>query len=278
MRVGSPTLSPTPVLPDPTGTYQGQASVRLQGQSPTFNETWRIGVKAQPCLECGTGEHFVYGTNYDGSQYASGTTERGGIYGFISPNGNGIGFELSAINCPFVNPTNYRPPLPGANGYVGDEFGGSFGEVPGTAVTIKNGLLSGRFSGRDCFGQQITADVSLQRVSSALPPSCVSISGNYGGSFANSCGGNGSSTITVRQTGCYFSTLVASLGVGIEGAITSPTSATIRINDPCGSAISSGTATISGSTITGTYSGSSTGAVGCCPAVPVSGSFSLTRN
>ena len=63
----------------------GQASVRLQGQSPTTMSTWRIGVKAQPCLECGTGEHFIYGTNYDGSQYASGTTERGGIYGFISP-------------------------------------------------------------------------------------------------------------------------------------------------------------------------------------------------
>jgi hypothetical protein len=50
------------------------------------------------------------------------------------------------------------------------------------------------------------------------------------------------------------------------------------INDPCGTAIDGGTATISGSTITGTYSGVSTGAFGCCPAGPVSGSFALTKN
>ncbi len=276
----SATPSPTPTpLPDPTGVYQGQASVRVQGQTPTYAQTWRIAVRAQPCQECEPGQYFVYGTNYDGSQYQSGATERGGVYGIINPNGSTVGLQLFAINCSFVNPSNYRPPLPGTSGDVGYEYGGSFGDVPGAPLTIRGGVLAGRFSGRDCFGQQITADVSLQRQSSVVPSSCGSIAGSYSATFANSCGGSRSGTITINQTGCYLSTSVEVFGAGIEGTMTSPTSATIRINDPlCGTAIYGGSATINGRTITGTYSGSSTGGSGCCPAGPFSGSFALTKN
>ncbi len=275
----SATPSPTPTpLPDPTGVYQGQASVRLQGQVPTYTETWRIVVRAQPCQECEPGQYFVYGTNYDGSQYQSGATERGGVYGIINPNGSTVGLQLFAINCPFVNPSNYRPPLTGADGYAGYEYGGSFGDVPGTPLTVRGGVLAGRLSGRDCFGQQITADVSLPRQSTSVPVSCASISGDYSGSFANSCGGSGSGSVTIQQTGCYFAGTVPQLGVGVEGTITGPLSASIRIHDPCGTAIYSGVMTMSGRTISGTYSGVSNGAVGCCPAGPVSGSFSFTKN
>jgi hypothetical protein len=281
VRIGKaqPTPTPTP-LPDPTGVYAGQAAVQVEGQAGTFNERWQIAIKAQPCAECGPGQYYVYGTNYAGSQYTSGATERGGVYGFITPSGKSVGLELFAINCPFVNPSNYRPPVPGSNGYVGNELGGSFGESPGTPVTIVNGVLAGRFSGRDCFGQLITADVTLQR-QAGLPVSlgCVSLAGNYTGTFANSCGGSGSGSITVNQTGCDFSALLGALKSGLEGTITSATTATISVNDPCATAIYGGSLNIvSSSTITGTYSGTSNGGFGCCPAGPFSGSFTATRS
>jgi len=266
------------ILPDPTGVYAGAAIVMLQGQSGTFNQQWRIQIKAQSCAECAPGEYFIYGTNYDGCLYSSGVEERGGVYGFVSPTGNTVGLELFAINCPFVNPTNFRANVSGSNSFAGDEFGGSFGQVPGTAVTIKNGVLAGRFSGRDCFGQQITADVNLQRQSGAVATGCTSLAGTYNGTFANSCGGNGSGTITISQSGCDFSAYLTLLNGGLEGTMTSSTTAMVSLNDPCSVGIPTGSLNVApNGTITGTYSATSRGGSGCCPAGPISGSFAATR-
>jgi len=271
---GSPSPTPTP-LPDPSGVYQGNAQFTLSGVSETFNETWRVDLQSRSCPECVPGQYFVYGTNFNATAFSNGAVERGGVHGSVSPNGQAFDLNLFGINCSFVNPSGQIGGAP----YSGKMWGGSFGESVGVPLLIQNGSMSGRISGRDCLGQIVTANVSLSRQSTSVPASCNSIAGDYGFSSATTCGGGGSATVTIEQAGCYFSFLIPSVPIGIEGTITGPSSATIRINHaPCGAAIYTGTATISGNTITGTYSGVSNGAAGCCLAGPYSGSFSLTKN
>jgi hypothetical protein len=269
---GAPAPTPTP-LPDPTGAYVGNVVVGIFGLG-SATQSWRIDLKSRSCPECVPGQYFISGTNFNGTAFNSGAVERGGVFGAINPNGQALDLYLFAINCPFVNPSGNIGSAP----YSGYAWSGSFGGQPsGVPVTIQNGSMTGRFSGRDCFGRSLTADVSLQRQSTSVPAACNSIAGNYNGSFANSCGGNASGAVTIVQTGCDFSASLAAIGVGVEGTITGPTSAQIRINDVCGTAIYGGSMTINGGTITGTYSGVSNGGFQCCPAGPVSGSFALTK-
>ena len=110
---------------------------------------------------------------------------------------------------------------------------------------------------------------------SPTEPSCTQVSGTYDASFVNSCGGSGSGVVLVGQLGCTFDALIPGFGGGsVAGEITGNSSVfTLYFSYPCaGSA--SGTATITSTTIHGTFSGGATG-VGCCN--PVNGSFTLTR-
>src|SRR6266545_2579847 len=98
---------------------------------------------------------------------------------------------------------------------------------------------------------------------------CVNVAGTWAGSFANSCGARGTATVTVTQSGCNFTA-----GVSGQGTLTGTASGasgtfTLAWAPPC-SGTATGTATLSATTINGTYSGRASGA-GCCD--PVSGSF-----
>jgi hypothetical protein len=114
-------------------------------------------------------------------------------------------------------------------------------------------------------------------VGSSTPtePSCTNVSGTYDASFVNSCGGSGSGVVVVAQVGCNFEALIPGFGGGnVAGQITGDSATfTLYFSYPC-SGSATGTATITGKTLHGTYSGGATG-FGCCN--PVTGSFTLTR-
>ena len=79
----------------------------------------------------------------------------------------------------------------------------------------------------------------------------------------------------VAQVGCTFSALIPGFGGGtIAGEIRGRSATfTLFFAAPC-SGSATGTATVSRTAISGTYTGGATG-FGCCN--PVSGSFVLTR-
>jgi hypothetical protein len=103
--------------------------------------------------------------------------------------------------------------------------------------------------------------------------SCDDIAGSYDATFSNSCGGFG--IVILAQVGCTFSGLIPGFGGGtIAGQINGRTATfTLFFAAPC-SGSASGTATVSRTAISGTFTGGATG-FGCCNSV--SGSFVLTR-
>jgi hypothetical protein len=105
--------------------------------------------------------------------------------------------------------------------------------------------------------------------------SCDDVTGSYNATFSNSCGGSGSGIVIVAQVGCTFSALIPGFGGGtIAGEIRgSSATFTLFFAAPC-SGSATGAATVSRTTISGTYTGGATG-FGCCN--PVSGSFILAR-
>jgi hypothetical protein len=105
--------------------------------------------------------------------------------------------------------------------------------------------------------------------------SCDDVTGSYNATFSNSCGGSGSGIVIVAQVGCTFNALIPGFGGGtIAGEIRgSSATFTLFFAAPC-SGSATGTATVSRTTISGTYTGGATG-FGCCN--PVSGSFILAR-
>jgi hypothetical protein len=105
--------------------------------------------------------------------------------------------------------------------------------------------------------------------------SCDDIAGSYNATFSNSCGGSGTGVVIVAQVGCTFSGLIPGFGGGtIAGQINGRSATfTLFFAAPC-SGSATGTATVSRTAISGTYTGGATG-FGCCN--PVSGSFVLTR-
>lgn len=251
--------------PDPSGVYSGSVTFTL-GTQGSFTQTWRIPIKAQPCTQCEIGQYVLTSTDYALTTYNFGT-ERGSVWGVVNNSGDAF-LELRAVNCPFLS-----------LGLGGASFfhGGSLGPAPGQPLRIANGLISGRLSGYDCFGQLIVANLSLHKEPGAQPRTCPYFGGYYFGSYANSCGGSASGYAILTQSGCAISGYSAGARSAIDVTITSPTTATFKVNftDGC-SGTASGNAQISGGVITGTYSGTSEGGAGCCLPGPVSGSFTLT--
>ena len=260
------------MAPDPSGVYMGSAVLSIGGQ-PGVIQIWRIDLQAEPCPECLPGQYFVSGTNFTSVDYGSGLTERGGVRGFINPTGDALDLNLLTVNCPFLNPSASVEGAP----YAGRARGGSFGETHDQALRIQGGSMTGRISGRDCFGRTLTANVSLQRQTAPVPAACQSIAGSYAASFTTSTGGTGGGSVVILQDGCFFAAYLPGLGGQLEGVMTSPTTANIHVNDPCASAIHLGSLSVNGSAINGSYSGTATGASGC-PSGTVSGTFILTRN
>jgi hypothetical protein len=262
--------NPTPA--DPSGVYTGVVQLTVSGYS-TVPQIWRIDLQSRACPECVPGQYFLSGTNFSGVDFGAGLVERGGVRGSVNPNGEAVDLSLLTVNCLFINPSGATGDAP----YSGRTRGGSFGESADQPLRVENGSMSGRVSGRDCFGRAVTADVSLQRQSAPVPPACDSIAGSYSASYASSAGASGGGSVTILQTGCFFAAYLPGMGGQLEGMMTGPTSAAIHISDPCAAPVHTGTMAINGTTINATYSGSATGGAGC-PAGPVSGSFVLTHN
>ena len=101
---------------------------------------------------------------------------------------------------------------------------------------------------------------------------CANVAGTRNMFWSDSCGRSGNGMIVLAQSGCSVTGAIASLGT-FAGTVSGSTfSFTLTFTDPCGGS-ATGTASINGSAVTGSYSGTQTGAAPCCTAV--SGTFSF---
>jgi hypothetical protein len=263
-----PTRSASPS--DPTGTYSGLVMLTIADQPPAL-QMWRIDIQSQPCPECLPGQHFLSGTNFSGINFVGGLVERGGVRGMVNPDGKTADLALTAANCLFISPSGSD------RNYGGRLWGGSFGETPGNPLVVANGSVTGRISGRDCFGRAVVADVSLQRQSTSVPAPCVSIQGLYAATYANTLGANGGGAVSIVQDGCFFAAELPGIGAQLEGVMTGPNSADIHVRDVCAASVYEGTLSVAGNTVQGNYSGAAGTAVSACPAGTASGTFTLTH-
>ncbi len=106
------------------------------------------------------------------------------------------------------------------------------------------------------------------------PTSCVPLTGEYAGTFTDSCGSKTNVDVTLFQTGC---TVVAQApGVGtLTGNVSGQTLVFALGFSPCGGS-ASGTMTLTADGgLSGTYAGDATGGGACCGAM--NGSVLLTR-
>ncbi len=98
------------------------------------------------------------------------------------------------------------------------------------------------------------------------PSSCVPLTGQYAGTFTDSCGSKTTVDVTLFQTGCK---VVADLpGVGtLTGSVSGATLVFALGFAPCGGS-ASGTMTLTpDGGLAGTYSGQATGGGACCGTV-----------
>jgi hypothetical protein len=262
---GSPAPAP---LPDPSGVYGGNATIT--DANGTVTQQWNVAVKARPCPDCETGQYWTFGSNFDGTVYTSGRTERGGVYGTINSDGTAVDLSLEAINCLYVNESSQAP-------VTATVWGGSFGRVVVPRLQIRDGRIRGSLSGWDCFGRPYVVAVDLARHSSSPPADCSLRGGWYYGTFANSRGQSGSGWIYIRQSNCYFSTRAEDFGVNLEGIFSSSTSISFRLSgigscDAVGSG--SGSQQANG-TVVGSYTGTINSGCGVLSPGPISGSFTF---
>jgi hypothetical protein len=252
-----------PPAPDPSGVYSGVVTLSL-GTQGSFTQTWWIPLKAQPCSDCAPGQYAVGATDFQLTNYLYGT-ERGSVSGVVNPDGTAL-LEFRAANCTFLSLGDG-----GGSAYQG----GGLGPAPGQTLVVAGGVLSGRISGRDCFGQLIIADISLPKQPGVQVEQCPYRGGSYNGAFANSLGQSKAGPVILQQAGCAFSGYSAGAGAAVDARQTGPTSGVFDVNftPPC-SGTASGTAQIqSNGVISGNYSGT----VGTCVATQaITGSFTLT--
>jgi hypothetical protein len=252
-----------PILPDPSGVYSGSVTFLL-GSRGSFTQTWRIPLKTQPCSACEAGQYVVGATDYQLTSYSYGI-ERGSVSGVINTDGTAF-LELRAANCTFLSLGDG-----GGSAYQG----GQLGPAPGRALSVANGIISGRLSGYDCFGQLVIADISIQRQPGAQVQQCSYRGGSYYGSYANSLGQSDAGPVILQQAACAFSGYSAGARAAIDAHQTSPSSATFDVNPtpPCTGTASGNAQIQSNGVIAGTYSGT---LGGCVATQPVTGSFTLT--
>lgn len=109
-------------------------------------------------------------------------------------------------------------------------------------------------------------------------PSCSNISGIWNASLANSCGGSGSSPLTIIQNGCAFSFSVPGFDLVSTGTLSQQRGEFTFTQSGACAAKGTGVLSVAGNTITGSFFGTITASgPGCCPMGPYSGSFTLTR-
>jgi hypothetical protein len=206
----------------------------------------------------------VGATDYELANYTYGT-ERGSVSGVVNPDGTAL-LELRAQNCTFLTLGDG-----GGSAYQG----GGLGPAPGQALVVTGGVLSGRISGHDCFGQLIVADVVLVKQPGVQAEQCPYRGGSYYGTFSNSLGQSNAGNVILQQAGCSFSGYSAGAGAAVDARQTGPSAATFDVNftPPC-SGTASGTAQLqSNGVIAGSYSGT---LGGCVSTQNLTGSFTLT--
>lgn len=112
--------------------------------------------------------------------------------------------------------------------------------------------------------------------SSPTAPKCSDASGTYTAIVANSCGGTGRGIVVLAQSGCSFTALLPGAST-LQGTVSGNTFTFSGVfASPCAGTFS-GSGTVTAGAVNGTFTGTSQGGPGCCPAGPVSGSFTLTR-
>jgi hypothetical protein len=139
---------------------------------------------------------------------------------------------------------------------------------------MTNGRTSSRFMAKRAFLTLLIA-AGCGGGNGPTASNCTDISGTHTENASNSCGGTFHGTGTVTQTGCSFAGSIG--GTVVQGTIdgnnftfTGTTAA------PCSGPIT-GSGTITTTAANGTFTGTSPGGAGCCPAGPVSGSFTIIR-
>jgi|KBSSwiStaDraftv2_1062776.scaffolds.fasta_scaffold24259_3 hypothetical protein len=256
--------STPPQLPDPSGTYAGSVTFTVAGQQGTFTQTWYVPIKTRACSECMPGQYAFGGTDYQLVQYGDeAAPERGSVSGVINADGTAF-LELRAANCTYLSFG-----LGGSSAYQS----GTLGPAPGTKLKIANGTLTGRLSGYDCFGQLITADLSIHKQSSNVSQ-CSYRGGYYFGTFTNSLGQTLSGDVLIEQAGCAFSGFSPEGHAAIDAVQISSSSVNIDayFTPPC-SGTASGTGQIhSDGSITGTTTGTISG---CVATQSITDSFTL---
>jgi hypothetical protein len=253
-----------PAGPDPSGFYQG--SVTFTYGNDSFTQDWGIVVQSKPCPTCETGQYVLSGGDYDLLGYQNDGVDLGSVSGVVNRDGSGF-LELHGTNCAFVTEG-----LGGSSYYVT----GRLGPSPGSDLLLSGGNLTGRISGHDCWGVQVSAQLNLRKDSSFQPQTCTYRAGYYFGQYANSCGGSQAGDVVLTQAGCAITGFSAGAQTVIQGFITSPTTAAFDWISTNGCGGGSGTATIQNGIIRGTYTGTSPGGAGCCSPGPFTGSFTLT--
>ncbi len=249
--------------PDPTGVYSGTVTFTLEGEALT--QTWRIALKTHTCPTCPAGQYVLTETNYSLVRFPTGI-ERGSVWGILDRDGT-LSLELRGINCSYLSLG-----LGGGSLYQG----GALGPVPGPALRLIDGTISGRVSGYDCFGRKIFADVVLRKEGNEDPASCLYYGGVYDGEFETDCGAVVHAEAIVSQSGCVITVYSPAARAAFSVDLATRGEGTVAVNftDGC-SGSGRGDVTITGGVLSGIYDGTSNGGAGCCAPGPVAGTFSL---
>jgi len=203
-----------------SGTYSGEVDgtilSRQANRSGVFDlGVWSIAVTPTQCDDCDPGQYNVFAFNgFSGIEYSDGSRETGSFLAVVNSNGNVIGAGMDVQNCSSLNPrSDDLSPVGVPFALDGFFQGGRDSEVPGATLRIDGNTLHGRISGRDCWGERITADVNLLNAA-ARPTSCLTNTnvmclngGRYAvsASWENSSGQSGEATaIPLTANAGYF--------------------------------------------------------------------------
>jgi len=260
--------TPPPLLPDPTGIYEGNVRFTIDNGSPV-TQPWRVVLKSHSCPDCAPGQYWLTGTSFDGISYSGGSEERGAVDAVIDADGTALDFRLTTINCVFINGEIVAPPQTALRG-------GSFGPQPGPTLTVRGGTIDGTLSGADCFGRRIVGSASLTRTTSNPGSSCALASGWYQMTLEDSRGRSVLGPVYVSASNCYLAARVAEVELNLDVVLTTPSAGTLSVSgvDSCDTQGSGNVTRKSNGQITATYTGSLLGGCAVSPG-PVSGSFTL---
>jgi hypothetical protein len=260
--------SPPPLLPDPSGIYEGTVRLTIDDGAPV-TQPWRVVLKTRSCPDCAPGQYWVTGTSFDGVSHPGGVEERGSVDGVIDADGSALDFRLATINCVFVNTGTTAPPATVLRG-------GSFGTEPGPTLIVRNGEIDGTVSGEDCLGRRIVGSLSLTRTTQNPGSTCAVAPGWYQLTLDDSRGRSVLGPVYVSASNCYLAGRVTDVELSFQIVLTTPSAGTLDVAglDSCDMQ-GSGTVTRKpNGSITAAYTGSLVG--GCqVNAGPISGDFTL---